>query len=84
MFFLTCVTIETIEQQKPPRNAVANIVSTDFANTVRIHDKENGNDIIVNSLRRPYCKKNPPSSPPNNAPVKKAKEKKNTIIFYWH
>lgn len=65
---LTCVTIDTIEQQKPPMNAVAYIVSTDFANTVQIHDKENGNDIKVNSLRRPYCRKNPPRTPPNRAP----------------
>lgn len=65
----TCVTIETIEQQNPPSNAVAYIVSTDFANTVKIHDKENGNDIKVNSLRRPYCRENPPKMPPTNAPA---------------
>lgn len=64
----TCVTIDTIEQQNPPMNAVANMVLTDFANTVNIHDKENGNDIKVNSLRRPYCSKNPPNTPPNRAP----------------
>lgn len=66
---VTCVTIETIEQQNPPKNAVIYIVLTDSANTVKIHDKENGNDIKVNSLRRPYCRKKPPKTPPNNAPV---------------
>lgn len=45
------------------------MVSTDFANTVKIHDKENGNDIRVSSRRRPYCRKNPPKTPPNRAPV---------------
>lgn len=71
----TCVTIETIEQQNPPKNAAANIVSTDSANTVKIHDKENGNDVKVNSLRRPYCKENPPKMPPTNAPVLNLTEK---------
>lgn len=66
----TCVTIETMEQQNPPMNAVTYIVSTDFANTVQIHDNENGIDSQVNSFRRPYCKKNPPKNPPNRAPVK--------------
>lgn len=65
----TCVTIETIEQQKPPKNAVTHIVSTDLANTVKIQDNENGNDIIVNSRRRPYCKNDPPNIAPNKAPV---------------
>lgn len=69
IFMHTCVTIETIEQQNPPKNAVANNISTDLANTVKIHDRENGNDIKVNSLRRPYCKKNPPKIPPNTAPA---------------
>lgn len=55
-------------QQNPPRNAVANIVSTDLANTVNIQDSENGSDIIVNSRRRPYCMATPPNIPPNNAP----------------
>lgn len=72
----TCVTSDTIEQQNPPMNAVANMVSTDFANTVKIHDKENGNDIIVNNLRRPYFKKNPPKRPPNRAPVHTTKHAK--------
>lgn len=65
----TCVTIETMEQQNPPMNAVTNIVSTDFANTVQIHDNENGIDSQVNNLRRPYCKKNPPKNPPKRAPA---------------
>lgn len=50
---LTCVTIETTEQHSPPRNAVMNIVRTEPANTVNIHDNENGADIIVNKRRRP-------------------------------
>lgn len=65
----TCVVIDTIAQQNPPINAVANIVSTDLANTVKIHDKENGSDTIVKSLRRPYCKRKPPHKPPKNAPA---------------
>lgn len=65
----TCVTIETIEQQNPPKNAVANIVPTDLANTVKIQDNENGSDIIVNSRRRPYCKNEPPNIAPNKAPA---------------
>lgn len=69
---LTCVTIDTIEQQKPPRNAVANMVVTDFAKTVMIQDNENGSDITVKIRRRPYCRKNPPNKPPNNAPVRRA------------
>lgn len=56
-------------QQNPPRKAVANIVSTDLANTVNIHDSENGSDIIVKSRRRPYCIATPPNIPPNNAPT---------------
>lgn len=59
-----------MEQQNPPMNAVMNIVSTDFANTVQIHDNENGIDSHVNSFRRPYCKKNPPRNPPKRAPEK--------------
>lgn len=58
-------------QQNPPRNAVANIVSTDLANTVNIHDSENGSDIIVKSRRRPYCIATPPNIPPNSAPTTK-------------
>lgn len=65
----TCVTILTMAQQNPPRNAVANIVSTDLANTVSIHDNENGSDIIVKSRRRPYCIATPPNIPPNSAPT---------------
>lgn len=65
----TCVTIVTIAQQKPPKNAVANIVSTDLANTVRIQDSENGNDITVNSRRRPNCIARPPNIPPKRAPA---------------
>lgn len=71
----TCVTIETIEQQNPPKNAVANMVSTDLANTVKIQDRENGNDNNVNSRRRPYCKKDPPNNAPNKAPVTKINHK---------
>lgn len=58
---------------------MANIVSTDVANTVNIHDNENGSDIIVNNLRRPYCMAKPPNMPPNNAPFRmqiKIKNKK--------
>lgn len=77
----TCVTIDTIEQQNPPRNAVANIVSTDFANTVKIHDNENGNDIKVNSLRRPYCREKPPKMPPTNAPAFNKEKIQNKIII---
>lgn len=50
---ITCVTIDTTEQHKPPKNAVINMVRTDPANTVNIHDNENGADIIVNKRRRP-------------------------------
>lgn len=57
-----------IAQQKPPRNAVANIISTDLANTVRIHDRENGNDISVSSRLRPYFIAKPPNMPPKRAP----------------
>lgn len=57
-----------MEQQNPPMNAVTNMVSTDFANTVQIHDNENGIDSQVNNFRRPYCKKNPPRNPPKRAP----------------
>lgn len=79
-FWHTCVTIDTIEQQNPPINAVTNMVSTDFANTVKIHDKENGSDIRVSSLRRPYCRKNPPKTPPNRAPAHhKRNERKNKL-----
>lgn len=54
-FFIlfTCVTIDTTEQHRPPRNAVINIVLTEPANTVKTHDSENGADIIVSSRRRP-------------------------------
>lgn len=62
------MTIDTMEQQKPPKNAVANIVSTDLANTVTIHDNENGNDITVNIRLRPNCRNTPPNRPPKSAP----------------
>lgn len=64
----TCVTMLTILQQNPATKAVMNIVSTDFANTVRNHDRENGKDIRANTRLRPYCIANPPNIPPNNAP----------------
>lgn len=58
----------TIEQQKPPMKAVMNIVSTDFAKTVKIHDNENGKDIRANTRLRPYCIAKPPNIPPKRAP----------------
>ena len=58
----------TIAQQKPPINAVMNIVSTDLANTVKIHDNENGKDIKAKTRLRPYCIARPPNMPPKRAP----------------
>lgn len=86
IFLLTWVTIDTIEQQNPPKNAVANMVVTDLANTVIIQDNENGSEITVKIRRRPYCRKNPPNKPPNNAPVHTNNNNKvNTInISYIH
>lgn len=50
---LTCVTIDTTEQHRPPKNAVMNMVRTEPANTVSIHDSENGADIMVSKRLRP-------------------------------
>lgn len=77
----TCVTIETIEQQNPPKNAVANMVPTDLANTVKIQDSENGSDIMVNSRRRPYCKNDPPNIAPNKAPVPEIRRNNENILI---
>lgn len=78
MFFLnndlkyfTCETIDTIEQQNPPMKDVKNIISTDVANTVNIHDKLNGKDITRRTFLLPYLIAIPPITPPNNAPLKK-------------
>lgn len=45
-----------------------NMVSTDFANTVIIHESENGKDIKAKTRLRPYCIAKPPNIPPNKAP----------------
>lgn len=77
---LTWVTIETIAQQKPPMKAVMNIVSTDLANTVKIHDNENGKDIKARTRLRPYCMANPPNIPPKRAP---SRERLATQLASW-
>lgn len=76
----TWVTIETIAQQKPPIKAVMNIVSTDLANTVKIHDNENGKDIKARTRFRPYCIARPPNIPPNSAP---SSDKLATQLASW-
>lgn len=79
-FNFTWVTIETIAQQKPPMKAVMNIVSTDFAKTVKIHESENGRDIKARTRLRPYCMANPPNIPPKRAP---SSDKLATQLASW-
>jgi len=45
-----------------------NIVSTDLANTVSIHERENGSEIMARTLFLPCCIAIPPNIPPNKAP----------------
>lgn len=65
---LTCVTIDTTEQQNPATNAVTNKVITDSAKIVTIQANEYGSAINRKIFRRPNCITAPPKIPPKNAP----------------
>ena len=76
----TCVTIEIIAQQTPPKNAVAYNIPTDLAHAVIIHAKVYGNDIIDKTRLRPCCITKPPNNPPNSPP--KRRKKPQNVSFY--
>lgn len=66
--FITCVTTSTMAQQNPPTKAVANIISTLLANTVKSQEAEKGSDVTSSTLLRPKRMASPPSIPPKKAP----------------